>query len=245
MSGPTSTEPGSSSKASGQWNSCAATGAASVSPRATSSGSLDIRILLLLALGAGIGQRAVARRAHELGILPDRARAVLGLARRPALLAAGEFLVGDVDRDLAGRRIEGDDVAVLDVGDRAADGGLGADVADAEAAGGAREAAVGDERDLVAHALAVERGGGREHLAHAGAALGALVADDEHVAFLVARACRRTRSTPPRCRRRAPGRRSAEFFMPGDLHDRAVGREVAAQRDDAAGRRDRVGGRDG
>ena len=69
--------------------------------------------------------------------------------------------------------------------DRAADRRLRPDMADAEAARGAGEAAVGDQRDLVAHALAVERGRGRQHLAHAGAALRALVADDEHVAFLV------------------------------------------------------------
>src|SRR3546814_6997572 len=57
-------------------------------------------------------------------------------------------------------------------------------MADAEAARGAGEATVGDQRHLVAHALPVERGGGRQHLAHARAALGAFVADDQHLAFL-------------------------------------------------------------
>ena len=78
--------------------SCASAGAARSSSRNTltemrAEAPLDIRILLLLALGAGVGQRAVARRPHELGILPDGARAVLGLARRPARLAPGEFFV--------------------------------------------------------------------------------------------------------------------------------------------------------
>jgi hypothetical protein len=66
-----------------------------------------------------------------------------------------------------------DDVAVLQQRDRAADRRLRPDMADAEAAGRAGEAAVGDQRDLAAHALAVERRRGRQHLAHAGAALAA------------------------------------------------------------------------
>ena len=111
-------------------------------------------------------------------------------AGRPRLAALGELGVGDRDADLALDGVDRDHVAVLDQRDRAALGGLGADVADAEAAGGAGEAAVGDQRDLLAHALAVERRGGGEHLAHAGAALGALVADDDDVAF--ARRCAST-----------------------------------------------------
>src|SRR5665213_1377047 len=141
--------------------------------------ALNIRILPLLALGARVSQRAVTRRADELGILPDGARAVFGLARRPRCLAAGELLLGDVHRNFAGDGIERDDVAVLDVGDGPADRRFGANVADAEAAGRAREPAIGDECDLVAHPLPVERCRGRQHFAHAGAALGPFVADDE------------------------------------------------------------------
>src|SRR3546814_15389868 len=55
----------------------------------------------------------------------------------------------------------------------------------AEAAGRARESAVGDQRDRIADTLAVERRGGRQHLAHAGTALRPLVADDEDATFLV------------------------------------------------------------
>src|SRR3546814_5428738 len=51
---------------------------------------------------------------------------------------------------------------------------------DAEAARGTREAAVGDERHRLAQALAVDGGGRGQHLAHAGAALRPLVADDDH-----------------------------------------------------------------
>src|SRR5690349_17299749 len=51
--------------------------------------ALNVRILLLLALSSRVGQRAVAGWSHELGILPDSARAIFGLARCPVLFAAG------------------------------------------------------------------------------------------------------------------------------------------------------------
>ena len=78
-----------------------------------------------------------------------------------------------------------------DRGDRAAVDGLGRDVAGHEAVGGAAEAPVGEQRDVLAQAGAVDRGGDREHLAHAGAAGGALVADDDDVAVA---GCRRSRT---------------------------------------------------
>src|SRR5829696_8069564 len=62
-------------------------------------------------------------------------------------------------------------------------GRLGPDMADAEAARRAREAPVGDQRHLLAHALAIKCGSGRQHLAHAGAALGAFIADHDHRAL--------------------------------------------------------------
>src|SRR6478609_1438350 len=120
-----------------------------------------------------------------------------------------------------------------------ADRRLRPDVADAEAARRAREASVGDQRDLVAHALAVERGRGRQHLAHARAALRTLVPDHEHVALAIA-------ALPDRLEARLlaieAARRTAEGLLvgrhAGDLHDRALGREVALQADHAAGRSD-------
>ena len=61
-------------------------------------------------------------------------------------------------------------------------GRLGGDVADHQAAGRAGEAAVGDQRDALAEALADDRRRHLEHLPHAGAAGRALVADDDDVA---------------------------------------------------------------
>ena len=103
----------------------------------------------------------------------------------------------DVDRDL---------VAVAQRGDRAALDRLGGDVADHQPAGGAGEAAVGEQRDLLAEALADDRRGHLEHLAHPGAAGGALVADHDHVAGLDLLVLDARGSTPPRTRRPAPGR---------------------------------------
>ena len=80
------------------------------------------------------------------------------------------------------RRVDDDDVAVLEQADGPADRGFRADMADAQAAGAAGEAAVGDQRNIL-DAEAVERRGGRQHLAHAGAALRPFVADHQAIAL--------------------------------------------------------------
>ena len=69
----------------------------------------------------------------------------------------------------------------LDRRDRASLCRLGGDVADHQAAGGAGEAPVGDHRDALAQALADDRRGDLEHLAHARAARWTLVADHHDV----------------------------------------------------------------
>ena len=94
----------------------------------------------------------------------------------------GDLLVGEGDVEAAVVDVDGDLVALADRRDRAALGRLGGDVADHQAAGGAGEAAVGDHRDALAQALADDRRGHLEHLAHAGAADRALVADHDDVA---------------------------------------------------------------
>ena len=65
----------------------------------------------------------------------------------------GELLGRDVEVEPAARDVEHDRVAVADGRDRAAAGRLRRDVADHQPVRGAREAAVGDQRDLVAEAL--------------------------------------------------------------------------------------------
>ena len=138
--------------------------------------------------------------------------------------------------------VDADAVAVANERDRPAERRLGADVADHQAARRAREASVGEERDLLAHALAVDERGDAEHLAHAGPAARPFVADDEDVAFGI-RAFGDRREGILLALEDA--RRTLEHarLQAGDLDQRAVGREVAFQDDDAAGRVQRVRGR--
>ena len=75
-------------------------------------------------------------------------------------------------------------IAVFQQADGSADGRFGADMADAGAARAAAETAVGDQGDRFAESRAHDVAGGAEHLLHAGAALGAFVADDDDVAGL-------------------------------------------------------------
>ena len=105
---------------------------------------------------------------------------------------------------------------------------------------GAREAAVGDQRDLVTETFSDEGCGDVQHLPHPGPARGAFVADDDHIARLdrpcldgrearllgVEDACRPAMEQP---------------LVPGQLHDAPVRREVAAQnREPARGLQRRV-----
>ena len=101
-------------------------------------------------------------------------------------------------------------------------------MADHQAVGRAREAAVGDQRDLVAEPLADERGRDVEHLAHARAAGRALVADDDDVARLD-RA--RLDGREAGLLRVEDARRAAveQPLVAGELDDAALGREVAAE----------------
>ena len=136
-------------------------------------------------------------------------------------------MVGDVD---------GDDIPLLHQADVAAAGSLGGDMADGGAAGGAGEPAVGDEGHFLVQTHAGDGRGGVEHLPHARAALGAFVADDDHVAghdlagvdggdgVLLAV--------------KDPGGAFVDHHFCGHgglLHHAAVGSQVALQHGDAAG----------
>src|SRR5262249_33010159 len=122
--------------------------------------------------------------------------------------------------------------------DRTTDRGLRSDVADAEAPRRPGEAAIGDQRHLAAHPLAIERGRGREHLAHAGAAARPLIADDQDLAFLVLALLHRLEAGLLAVE---AARWTGEFEVlhAGDFDDRTVRREVAGKPDHAAGREQR------
>ena len=80
--------------------------------------------------------------------------------------------------------VDGDDVAFLHQGNGAAHCCLRGNMADGSTTGGTGEPAVGNEGHGASLSTALNGRGGIEHLPHARAALGALVADDDDVAVV-------------------------------------------------------------
>src|SRR5699024_7883266 len=97
------------------------------------------------------------------------------LERLPVLLALGELLVAYMQRELASRDVDGDDVAILYQRDRAAIRRFGADMTDGGAGGKAGEAPVRHQGDVIAFAGVDQVAGDEQHLAHAGATARAFV----------------------------------------------------------------------
>ena len=165
-------------------------------------------------------------------------------ARRPCRAPALEFGGVDQEIDPARSRVDAHPLAVADERDRPACHRLRRYVADAHAAGGAGEAAIGDERHLLPHALSINESGRPQHLAHPRTALRPLIADHQDLAFAVSAG--------------ADHRRAFFFALehagrsfvhkagkPRELEERAVGRNVALEHDHAACWRDGpVGGVD-
>ena len=99
----------------------------------------------------------------------------------------------------------------------------------------AREAPVGDQRHLVAQALADERRRDVQHLAHSRPAGWALVADHDHVAG--GDRARLDRGEAVLLRVEHPRRPAVpQALVAGELDDAAVGSEVASQNREPAGR---------
>src|SRR5439155_7247102 len=112
------------------------------------------------------------------------------------------------------------------------------DVADHHAARRAGEAAIGEECDLLAHALSVDEGGDAEHLAHPRSAFRPFVADHQYFARLVSAPLHHLGAGFLRIEN---PRRALEQqrLQPGYLDERATGREVAFENHDASGLHDR------
>src|SRR5688572_28808293 len=124
--------------------------------RRRNSPALDIRVDMAFGAGSRVGYRALICGPDILGITPERARLVIVDPRPPFGPAYGEHILGHLQVDRSRLGIDTDDVAILDQRDRPALGRLRADMADAEAPSGAREAPVGDQRHAFAHAQAIE-----------------------------------------------------------------------------------------
>src|SRR5919204_5695823 len=168
--------------------------------------------------GGGRDVRRVARQ--------DAGRVARG-RRHECSKTRAELVIGEHDAQLAGGDVDLDDIPVLERGDWPATLRLGCHVSDHQSVRRAREAAVGDERNVVAQTLADEGGGDMQHLAHPRSAGRALVADHHYVS----RADRtRLHRREARLLRVEETSRAAveQTLVPGELHDAALGREIAA-----------------
>src|SRR5213592_1131864 len=83
--------------------------------------NLDIRIARPLGRRAGMGDRALARRSHLLGVFPQISRGEFGSPGPPGLRPCLEFSLAEFDLEGTLYRVHGDDVAVAQKGNRAAD----------------------------------------------------------------------------------------------------------------------------
>src|SRR5438045_1146254 len=110
---------------------------------------------------------------------------MVSLTRPPFSFTLGELRVGQLYVKSSRDGVDFDGIAVLQECDRTAYGCFRPNMADTEASGSAREAAVRNQRDLAAHALPGQRRCGREHLPHAGTAARSLIANDDDLAFFV------------------------------------------------------------
>ena len=148
------------------------------------------------AFGGGADESAIAR---------EDAAGVAQRRRLPVGEALGELGLLDVDGELLAVDVDRDRVAVPDDGERAAARRLRRDVPHHEAARGAREASVGDERDRLAQPGADDRGGHAQRSRIPGPPAGPSY---RTTSTSPARTCpiAPPRCRPPRCRTRARAR---------------------------------------
>ncbi|CQR33060.1 hypothetical protein THICB1_30021 [Thiomonas arsenitoxydans] len=168
------------------------------------------------------------RTADQRRELGHHAAGVASGGRRPGSAAAGEFFIADVQGQAQGRRVDGDAVTFLHQGDGAAHHGFGGDVADDHAPGAAGEPAVGDKPNRLTQPRAHKCRRGREHLGHAGAALGPKVAQHHDVAGLDL-AGQNGFERALLVVEHARGAGHAGFFQPGDLGHAAVFGQIALE----------------
>ena len=186
---------------------------------------------------------APRRRADARCVFGEHTRCVARRRRLPRGRALGKLVRRHVENELTPFDVDLDHVAVADVRERTAVDCLRGDVADHQPVRRAGEAAVGDEGDLVAEPLADERRGHVQHLAHSRSAGRPLVPDDDHVA-------RHDRPSLDGGEaillgvEHARGPAMVQPFVPCELDDAPVGRKIAAEDREAAGRLQRLVPRD-
>mmetsp|Transcript_23572 Transcript_23572/g.69995 ORF Transcript_23572/g.69995 Transcript_23572/m.69995 type:complete len:327 (-) Transcript_23572:1233-2213(-) len=190
-----------------------------------------------------VGDAPLLRRRDGLDVAVHCASRVLVRRRLPRAAPRRQLGLREVDLDLERLGVDGDKVPVPHQRDRPPHLRLGRDVPHAEAVRAAREAAVGDECDVVPEAGAHDERGRGEHLLHARPALWPLVPDHDH------RPLERLRVLHHRSHhlllRVEAARRPAEPdpLLARDLPHGALGRQVALENGDVPRRLDRL--RDG
>src|ERR1044072_2523967 len=191
-----------------------------------------------------MGHRAARRLAYLARVFVRRGGAMSRRFWRPGLPAPRQFGVVDQNIHPARRGVNQDAVAVAQERQRATDKRFRRDIADAHAAGGAGEAAVGDQSHLLPHALAVDQRGDAEHLPHAGSPDWSLVADHQHLSRLVVALTDRL-DTTLLVLKNARAALERQRLQSGAFYHRAIGTKIALQHGDAAIRHDRsAGGKD-
>ena len=206
------------------------------------SNSIHSEILLSVCLQmVELHDAALGAGGRELAVQAEPALLKLGLRTLPLLEARLDLLVRHEQIELLVVDVDLDGVAVVDAGDRAALCRLRGDMADEATVVRAGETAVRDERGGLGEAAAVQVLHGLEHLAHAGAALRALVADDDDMAVM-----NFAGKDGLLCGLLGVEADGLALEVMQALVERArlggagVGREVAAQNGDAAGVAERV-----
>src|ERR1700675_4715648 len=107
----------------------------------------------------GSSDCAFGRRRYERGIFGEYSSFITGGRGLPLRQAAGNFRIGNFYFQLAALGVDGDTVAFVDRGNRAAQGSFRSDVTDHQAAGGAAETSVGEQSDGFAEPLSDNRSG--------------------------------------------------------------------------------------
>ena len=178
----------------------------------------------------------------ELCVFGEKSAFVAGHRRAPYGTTRCQFACAGEQVHAAVGDVDADPITVADECERAADRRLRRYVADADAAGGAGEAAVGDERHLLPHLLATDDRRHAEHPAHPRTADRAFVAHDQHLAGLVG--ARLDGTDAVLLALEDSGRPLMdEDFEPGHLDQRSIGAEITFEHREAAIRCQGCGGR--
>ena len=199
---------------------------ARAAPSAPSRSSSPTCEQLRLGDGASLGP------GDQPGVLGQHPGAVAGLGSLP-LTRRRASSAGSTPGRCCGWDVNDDPVAVGHERDRAAVHRFGGHMADAETMGAAAETSIGHQGAVRTASGAFHGAGDGQHLPHPGAALGTLIADDEHRAWLDGPGQDRLHGQIFAVEH--PGHALEPVVVdPGDLDHRPLGRQRAAEDGDAA-----------